>query len=236
MAMTKKAQHEAQVEANKQVAYVKKVRSLVGFITDRIDNVSILAAYADGISADDHATAIASKSVVGAAIHPLKIDAVARARQLAEKRVATVLADLEAHGMDLQKAAPRADWRRLHTAEAKEQNAKNALYSRLTKPVGTGYRREGDPDLREANPEGIDRFVASNEADAAMQYDMFICKMVSKVGDVLAATIDGSHVWGYSFLTVVTQSGKKQVWKTQQIVNVSSLGNYFNQWPTRLLK
>ncbi len=65
---------------------------------------------------------------------------------------------------------------------------------------------------------------------------MFICKLVAKVGEVTEASIAGNHIWGESYLTVTTIAGAKQTWKTQQIVNVSVLGNYFNQWPTRLMK
>jgi hypothetical protein len=69
-----------------------------------------------------------------------------------------------------------------------------------------------------------------------MQYTAFIQKLEGKVGAHTAAALDGSHVWGFSILTVTKADGTVEKWKTEQIINVSVLGKVFNQWPSRKVK
>lgn len=72
--------------------------------------------------------------------------------------------------------------------------------------------------------------------DAAASFDSYVAKLNKKIGkDVVKAEIVG-QVWQESYLTITRAAGDVEVWKTQMIVNVSSLGNFFNQWPTRRLK
>jgi hypothetical protein len=231
---TKKEERAARILEDRKAAYAKKVRNLVGFMFGRIKGVS--AAFDKGISADEFAAQIASKSIVGAVIHPLKMDAVRRARDQAEEVIARVKADIEAHAMDRNAAAPYPPFNmNSRHPDYVNMKTKHDLYYRLTENK-TGTYREGQPDICTMSKYGCDRMIAEAEAMAAQQYDAFICKMVSKVGDVVSADIEGSHIWGHSFLTVVTADGAKQVWKTQQIVNTSSLGLDFNQWPSRIVK
>jgi len=93
-----------------------------------------------------------------------------------------------------------------------------------------------DPEPRARSQEGIDKFLDDAAAMASAQYDEFICKLIRKVGPCTAATLQGSHVWGYSTLTCSLVDGTTQAWRTQQIVNVSKLGKVFNQWPSRQVK
>jgi len=86
---------------------------------------------------------------------------------------------------------------------------------------------------------GVERFVERAQAQAAVEYDAFVCKLVNKVGAVVDAELIGDHVWSYSVLRVTKREGVEtfvERWKTQQIWNVSVLGNHFPQWPTRLMK
>jgi hypothetical protein len=82
----------------------------------------------------------------------------------------------------------------------------------------------------------VERFITRAKEDAAAQYDSYVQKLIGKIGEVTAASLDGDHVWGFSYLTVTLPNGKKEVWKTQMIVNISKLGKLFNQFPTRKMK
>lgn len=229
--MTKKAEKEQEVQANKKTAYVNKVRNLTGHVFERMNFTALNAAFEAGVTASDYAVSIVAREPVGLAIHPLKVDAVKRAHEMAKKIVDDVRNDLEAHDMDRDAAAPYPP-RSMHYNDPNRENmvSKHNLYSMLTTQI------KYPSPIVEMVPDYINRFISNAESNAAAQYDSFICKLVAKVGEVTTATIEGNHVWGYSILSVVTKDGKKQNWKTQQIVNVSKLGNFFNQWPTRLMK
>lgn len=61
-------------------------------------------------------------------------------------------------------------------------------------------------------------------------------KLEMKIGEHLTATLEGNHVWGDSFITVEKANGENERWRTHTILNVSKLGLYFNQFPTRKIK
>jgi hypothetical protein len=96
--------------------------------------------------------------------------------------------------------------------------------------------RHGRPCLVDLVPAGVESYVTRIKKQAADEYQLFVKKLVAKIGDVLAADLDGNHVWSSSTLTVRKADGSVERWFTQQIVNVSCRGKYFNQWPTRKLK
>lgn len=172
---------------------------------------------------------------ITAAVLPLKGDAQNRAEKWARERIAKVLADMAAAGWDIDVAAPRASSTRHSREEYKRLNAKHAFYSALTtwtQPT----RRPNEPNIRKQDDAAEARFIARARDDAAAQYDAFVFKMVGKIGAAETASLTGSHVWGESFLTVTKPDGSREVWKTQQILNVSALGTLFNQWPSRKVK
>jgi hypothetical protein len=171
---------------------------------------------------------------IEAAVMPLKEAAVDRAEQEAKKLIATVLKRLEEAGWDLDVVAPRPKGNFSREAYAKA-SALVSLYSSVTTYVH-GSRRPSEPNLRKASPEAEAKFIKNAREDAAAAYDAFVAKLVSKIGDVTTASLVGSHVWGYSVLTVAKADGSVERWKTQQIVNVSKLGKLFNQWPSRKVK
>ena len=111
-----------------------------------------------------------------------------------------------------------------------------ACSSSLTTKATEGYRLRGEPNLVKLSDEGCSRFIEQSAQDAALQYDAFICKLVSKVGEIVDASIEGDHVWGWSILTVTKADGSKENWKTQQIRNYSVYGTPYLQWPTRIVK
>lgn len=234
---TKKAAKEERVAANKRIAWFKRVSHLAGFSYGRFAREEATRiAYESGVTAEDYAAELARQSVVGIAVHALKLDAIAAARKEAEAVIERVMADLEKHGMDLELAAPYGDSFRDGREQYRAKVAKHNLYASLTR--GTKASRSmRDPDIRVRSQEGIDRFIDMSEKDAALQYDAFICKMVNKIGDgAVSAELEGNHVWGYSHLFVTMDDGTVQKWRTQQITNYSVYGRPYPQWPSRIVK
>lgn len=240
--MTKAQEERNRIEANQRAAFFKKIENLTGHVFGRIDRkkagdifdaLPLKTDYAS--AAEAFAVIVASQEPVGRALHPMKVEAVKSAAQDAQKVVDRVLKDLEAHGWDINAAAPRPDSFREGREEYQRKNSKRQLYSAVTKNLTNSYVRSG-PQIVERDEDGIARFISNSEQDAALQYDSFICKMVKKVGEVSDATIQGEHVWGHSILTVVLPNGSTQRWKTQQIINYSVYGRPYLQWPSRIVK
>lgn len=254
-APTKAELRRAEIEEGKRAAFVKRVRTLTGqLVAQRMDVGAALAAYKAGTTADAYAAQLAAQEPVGRVVHPLKADAIKNAGDRARRIVAKVQGELEAAGWNITTAAPGAPrsmsaW----SHEYKALNAKRSLFSTLTEedrdatsawhaaaPQGDeearrAYFRAGRPEIVRMSERGIARFVEMAEQGAALEYDAFICKLVAKVGDVDSAELTGSHIWAHSILTV-RKGDTVENWKTQQIWNVSKLGNEFPQWPTRLMK
>lgn len=171
---------------------------------------------------------------IGAAVMPLRADAILSARQWAEKRIEWIREKLEAAGWDLDKVAPspKGNMDRAAYMAAKRRRGN---FLAVTRSVGPATRRYGDPDTREIDPQRVAKWTEEVEAETAAAYDAFVAKLREKIGPCTAASLEGSHVWGHSVLTVTKPDGSVERWQTQQIVNVSSLGKLFNQWPTRKL-
>lgn len=171
---------------------------------------------------------------VALAVEPLRYAAMDRAQKYAEQMIAEALAKLDAADGDAGKAAPypRSVMGMSRSDYAEAKRAYDFL-RRIARCVGSSCRRMNDPEPRAANPEAIEQFKTAAAEAASFQYDAFICKMVEKIGPCVSAGLSGSHVWGHSLLTVTKGDGSREVWKTQQIVNVSKLGLPYNQWPSR---
>jgi hypothetical protein len=239
MQMTKKEQREAEVLENKKAAYVKKVRGLLGHVFDRQSAATIAAAFEAGVSAEDYSTSIAAKEPVGLCIHPMKIEAVDSMEKKVRERIEKLLAKLAEHGGDIYKAFPYDEDFRNHSDDNKQATNLHNFVCRLS--VATDelieIRKWGVRNYKRVpHAEGIERVVQENRDIASFTYDMFICKMVHKVGPgVDSASIEGSHVWGYSILTV-KKGDVVERWHTQTIWNTSKYGLPFNQWPSRKMK
>lgn len=174
---------------------------------------------------------------VVAAVEPLRTASLERAASEARAVIEKVCGWMEAAGWDAQEAAPypNSNLSRLGYQKAK---ARYTLVRLLTEEAPSeGYRsyRPNEPEPRVLSLCGMARFISSATENANAQYTAFIAKLTEKVGDVTEATLTGSHVWGHSILKVEGPNGCER-WKTQMIVNVSKLGNMFNQWPTRKVK
>jgi hypothetical protein len=179
---------------------------------------------------------IAVKSPVELAIEPLKAEAIAYAEDMTQDRIAKVLAELAAMGGDAEVYAPYPRDTRVSRNVYLAQKAKHDFVAMVTKSADdSATRRWNAPDIRVASPERIAKVIDDAKADAALQYDAFVAKLNAKVGACDTATLVGSHIWGYSVLTV-TKGEATEFWKTQQIVNVSKLGTHYLQWPSRKVK
>jgi len=173
-------------------------------------------------------------TVIAEAVAPLKAVAVERANEAINHRISEALADLEAHGFDLEKCAPYPSTR-LGAAQYRAALAYNTFLRSLTNSTSSS-RRLGSPDIRVAEQAYIDIVVNIAESDAAAQFDAFVNKLETKVGEVVAAELKGDAIWNNSWLTVTKADGAVETWHTKIILNVSKHGKLFNQWPTRKTK
>jgi hypothetical protein len=162
-------------------------------------------------------------SLVADVIRPLKEDAMRHAAEQAARDCDRAIAVLEAEGWVL----PEYPHGRMGRAEYRRAIEKRNWLSSVSKPWAK--------ELRAPCEEGIARVVAREREAAGFSFDAYIVKLVTKVGAVDSANVVGMFLWQGSTLTVVKGSATEH-WHTQQIINVSSLGKLFNQWPTRLLK
>lgn len=179
---------------------------------------------------------------VGVAVAPLRNFAMNTAEERARSIIADIATELAKNGWDINAAAPFPGY---HETKGWSQFAKDIArlkYNRFhvitisdrSRPVD--YSRNA-PSFVVMSPERIEKFVQDAREFAAAQYDMFVLKLNRKIGAHSTATLEGNHVWGESFLTVTFDDGKPiEVWKTQQIWNVSKLGKDFPQWPSRKMK
>ena len=168
---------------------------------------------------------------IAEAIAPQKNEACERAAASVRARLIAIAESLV--GSDLNVAAPMPNG----NMSRKDYLQARSFYS-LARQVCL-IVREGrmmrEPVMAVAvNLDGINR--AANDAyeATAASFDAYVAKLISKVGDCDEAIVDGS-LWNHSILTVAKGAAIER-WKTQQIINVSVLGNLFNQWPTRLVK
>lgn len=176
------------------------------------------------------------KTPVRIAVEPLLKEAQDAAVIAANNIVNKVLEELAAHNWDAQACAPWPHGLPYGSPEYHQARSKNTLFNSLTEDApGPRDYGIGAPNLRVKSEKGIKRFVDDARENATLQYESFICKLEDKIGSHSAAVLDGSHIWGYSILTVTTPEGIQR-WKTQTIINVSKLGKLFNQYPTRKVK
>jgi hypothetical protein len=245
--MTKKAERAARIAADKRNAYVKKVRLLIGHVRERLPAEYVNAAYDSGKTADEFAAEIAAREPVGKAVHPLKTSAIKEAHAAALAAVDVIAQELETVSWDIDKIAPHPNAMKMGRDQYHKAQNRRARFQRVTKSIGDGTRRPGEADIRKLDKLKISELIRAYEEQAALQYDMFIVKLVAKIGPCVSATLEGNHVWSHSILVVEKEEEVAdgassypvkviERWKTQQITNVSKLGLYFPQWPSRLMK
>lgn len=172
-------------------------------------------------------------SAIFQAINPMRAAAITRAVERAENMIDTIKAQLTDAGMNLDMVAPMPN-SKMSREEYKQTMARYQFVNNITERPAT--RRISEERIALGfNQEGIDRFIEAIKIDAASEFDAYVAKLEAKVGDCVAATVDG-NLWNESILTVTKADDAVERWKTQMIINVSSLGKLFNQFPTRKLK
>jgi len=232
MKMTKKAEKAAAVEANKFAAYAKKVRTLAGWV--KVSDGAIKTAYSINVTAEAFAVSYACQTAVGAAIWPLKLQAVQAAAKRARETIETMAEALKAAEWKIDAVAPRPDYR---DANYRSKSMTRAHYESIFSVAYPRDYHSKEPAIASRNGKLEVKYISDAEKDAAYQYDLFVMKLVAKIGpDAVSATLQGDHVWSYSVLTVTMKDETVQRWKTQQITNCSKLGLWFPQWPSRLMK
>lgn len=180
--------------------------------------------------------AVYANTQIAAVVLPLKVAAEDRAEQEARAVIAKVQAELEAADWNLEQVAPwphrMSSWDRRFAP----MRDKAKLYGYFVTHRKSSRSMNETTDFVDMSQKHCDMFVADARRNAADQYDSFVVKLIGKIGETTSANLKGNHVWGFSFLTVVTKSGETQIWKTQMIVNVSKYNKLFNQFPSRKVK
>lgn len=173
---------------------------------------------------------------IAMAVLPLREDAITSAEKYATDTVENVRKNLAAVNWDMDKVAPYPARNLLHYEEIIARHKHNLYSGLVTWREGSRSFNSKEPLYVDMKPEYCERFIKRRMEEAAEQYDLFVMKLEKKIGEVESAKLEGNHVWGYSFLKVVKPDGTQETWKTQQIGNVSKLGNHFPQWPSRKVK
>lgn len=186
------------------------------------------------------------KNKIAKAVAPLRLRAESGMRKRVAAEIRDLIAELEKVGgrVDDYAPEPRPYTNPEHpargTMEFKVMSAKRAKVYQVFTAVPRDYQYDDKrPVIVKLDPVKVDRYTEQCVAAAVASYDAWVYKLVHKIGDVKSAKLrdaDDTDLWGFSFLEVNSVERGPEVWKTQEITNVSVLGNYFNQWPTRKLK
>lgn len=184
----------------------------------------------------------AARCLIADAVEPLRLAAIEDALAAAEKYITSVTEHLDAHGGDFTTAYPYPSphsSRREYSARMKIRTKAGSLVKTWVRDPAE-YNVYGlEERLRQhhvvVDPNRVLTFFANTAVSVSVSFDAYIKKLRSKIGDVTKAScLSSADVWGQSYLTVSTPAGE-EIWKTQRVLNVSSLGQLFNQWPTRRL-
>ena len=181
----------------------------------------------------------AISSPVRVVVTPLIVDVERRTRQEAEERIRSAMEKLAEADYDLRVVAPYPSSFNMGRTEYLAKLARRKFYEAITigdKNRNPISRSVNSPDYRVAASNKIDAFIEQAVALSKQTYEAFILKLEMKIGEHLTATLEGNHVWGDSFITVEKANGEKERWRTHSILNISTLGLYFNQFPTRKIK
>ena len=170
-------------------------------------------------------------SPIAQTIAPMKEESVARSVAYVRSQLVKFTDSLIGENLTIAAPFPNARMSKAEyrTAKTRYEMARSLLIT----------RREGvyvdSPVYADAvNTAAIERTLEMVAESAGASFDAYVAKLEKKVGAHDSATVVGA-LWNCSVLTV-TKGDKVENWKTQQIINCSSLGTLFNQWPTRLMK
>jgi hypothetical protein len=168
---------------------------------------------------------------IAEAIAPQKNEACERAAASVRARMNSIAATLVGTDLNITAPMPNGNMSRKDYLQAR---AFYGIARQVCMTVREGHSMRAPVMAVAVNVDGIARVANDAYEATAASFDAYVAKLVSKVGDCDEAIVDGS-LWDHSILTVAKGAAIER-WKTQQIINVSVLGNLFNQWPTRLVK
>ncbi len=175
--------------------------------------------------------------LLAAALRPIEKQLIAEFHRQLLKQYDDFAATLKADNMDAQIhfAYPNG------AGSRREYVAQVAQYQYCNKATDSanpsGWRSYNEPNLRTFRVGFRESLKMTAQAMARGALDGFVFKMTAKIDatGVVATSIEyrgGLDPWSWSHIVV----NGTQTWRTKMIVNVSCLGNLFNQWPTTLLK
>lgn len=167
------------------------------------------------------------------AVNPMRQAAIDHAVRATSKWIEQLCARVPL-GADLHTVAPRPH-ARMSRAEYRMAQEYVNLMHRLFVVERESYRVDAPAIIKARRPEGTAKLLDEAARDAAASFDAYVAKLTGKAGACVSATVTGM-LWDGSLLIVTKPDGTVERWYTQQIVNCSSLGKLFNQWPTRKQK
>lgn len=179
------------------------------------------------------------------AIEPRRREAVISALEHAHLILESVRKNFKEGGWDLTMVAPRPNSLKTDRRTYQTMMAKHNFYASLTERDEKAWNKLyyhtrniawTRPEPRVWSQKAVTRWLQSVDEQASAQFDAYIAKLESKIGECVEAKLAGENIWTGSLLTVVKPDGTVEKWKTQMIINVSCLGKLFNQWPTRKIK
>jgi hypothetical protein len=168
-------------------------------------------------------------------VEPIKAQVVDAGEAKFRNRVALVKAELEKAGWNMNLVAPYPMGFLPRREFAQAQN-KNLFYSSLTKIDKDKYTVVDRRELYVVwSDEAVEHKVGQVRAATAADFDAYVCKLNTKVGEHTAAALvfETNYLWSNSTIDVSKLDGTVERWNTKTIVNCSVLGLVFNQWPTR---
>lgn len=158
--MSKAAERAARVEAAKQAAYLKKVRTLVGYVGPRVTLADAVLAKTSGLTAEAYAFSLAAAEPVGRAVFAVKAHAVEQAEKNARERVSEMTKRLEAANWNLDVLAPRA----VSSDSREAYRRKSAIrqeYASIVERTGNPYAHHREPFICAVSPERVEKYVAA---------------------------------------------------------------------------
>lgn len=202
-------------------------------LKDKIVKVTAKREQARAIAAKDMSAKFANSSSLIKVLESHLGEYKAAAHQRATEFIKAKLDFLKKHDWDLNKAMPR------HTGHYgtayKMTESQRSLYRSITRAQHASLR-PGEPDIREPDQQGIDRYVKSSVEGAEASYRDFMQKMITKIGKPVVDAKMIGNIWTNAILTVTTNDGEEQVWNTKMILNFSKYQTMFNQFPSRRKK
>lgn len=167
-----------------------------------------------------------SSSLVGALTKHLN-EFVERSKQHANNHYDDIMKQLDKHGWDLDKFAPRKSTMAMTKATYRQISEKRKHVLELT---------DGKKNLRQPSENKKNSYVKSATDAAHANYMAWVDKMIKKIGKPVAEASMTGDPWTGSRLYVKAGDGEEQTWATKMIINYSKYSKAFNQFPSRRVK